>query len=210
MPQLLDVTVPLSSGVPTFPGDPRYEMERVLQISDGHPCNVARLSMGSHAGTHVDAPFHFLSEGATVEELPLDVLMGPARVLEILASHAIERSDLERIDLRGDVRVLFKTRNSGQLRNPAFQEDFVYLTEAAARYLVEVGVRLVGIDYLSVEKFGSTDFPVHHVLLRAGVIIVEGLDLSDAAAGEYDMACLPLRLVGADGAPARVVLRGRP
>lgn len=210
MPQLLDVTVPLSSGVPTFPGDPRYHMERVLQISTGHPCNVARLSMGSHAGTHVDAPFHFLPEGATVEQLPLEVLMGRARVLEILVADAIDRRDLERIDLRGDVRVLFKTRNSGQLQKAAFQEDFVHLTEAAARYLVEVGILLVGIDYLSVEKFGSTDFPVHHVLLGAGVVIVEGLDLSAAEPGEYDMACLPLRLVGADGAPARVVLRSFP
>jgi arylformamidase len=207
MAKLIDATVPLSSGVPTFPGDPRYQMTFAHRISEGKPYNVAHIDLGVHSGTHVDAPFHFLAEGATVEQLPLEILMGPARVLEIPVPDAIDRFDLERVDLRGTVRLLFKTRNSGTLRRPDFREDFVHLTESAARHLVEVGVMLVGIDYLSVEKFGSTDFPVHHVLLGAGVVIVEGLDLSDAEPGEYDMACLPLRLVGADGAPARVVLR---
>ena len=208
MAKLIDVTVPLSPGVPTFPGDPRYAMEFAHKMSDGKPYNVAHLHMGAHSGTHVDAPFHFLANGATVEQLSLDILMGPARVLEIPVPDAIDRFDLEKFDLRGTVRLLFKTRNSGTLRTPEFREDFVHLTEGAARYLVAAGVMLVGIDYLSVEKFGSTDFPVHHVLLSAGVVIVEGLDLSQVDPGVYEMACLPLRLVGADGAPARVVLRG--
>ena len=208
MAKLIDATVPLSASVPTFPGDPRYQMTFAHKMSDGQPYNVAHLDLGAHAGTHVDAPFHFLAGGATVEQLPLEILMGPARVLEIPVPDAIDRFDLEKFDLRGAVRLLFKTRNSGTLRRPEFREDFVHLTESAARYLVEAGVMLVGIDYLSVEKFGSTDFPVHHVLLGAGVVIVEGLDLSEAATGDYDMACLPLCLVGADAAPARVVLRG--
>lgn len=207
MAKLIDVTVPLSSGVPTFPGDPRYAMEFAHKMSEGKPYNVAHVNMGAHAGTHVDAPFHFLADGKTVEQLPLEILMGPARVLEIPVPDAIDRFDLEKFDLRGAVRLLFKTRNSGTLRQSDFREDFVHLTESAARYLVSAGVMLVGIDYLSVEKFGSTDFPVHHVLLGAGVVIVEGLDLSEAEPGDYDLTCLPLRLVGADGAPARVVLR---
>ena len=207
MAKLIDVTVPLSSSVPTFPGDPRYAMDFAHKMSEGKPYNVAHLNLGAHAGTHVDAPFHFLADGKTVEQLPLDVLMGPARVVAVPERPAIDRSDLASLDLRGVERVLFKTRNSGQLLRPDFREDFVFLTKAAAEYLVDAGVRLVGIDYLSVEQFGSTDFPVHHVLLGAGVVIVEGLDLSEAAPGDYDLTCLPLRLVGADGAPARVVLR---
>lgn len=210
MTRIFDVTVPLSSMVPTFPGDPRFHMEFTHKIADGQPYNVARITMGAHSGTHVDAPYHFLADGATVEQLPLEILMGKARVVEISAREKIERSDLETLDLRDDLRVLIKTRMSGQLRVAHFQEDFVYLTPDAATYLVQAGIKLVGIDYLSVEQFGSHDFAAHHALLGAGVVIIEGLDLSQVEPGEYEMACLPLRLVGADGSPARVVLRTRP
>jgi arylformamidase len=210
MAKLIDVTVPLSAGVPTFPGDPRYAMEFVHKMSEGKPYNVAHLSLGAHSGTHVDAPYHFLAHGATVEQLPLPVLMGRARVVAVSARQGITREELAEVVQPDDVRILLKTRNSGRLLTDAFMEDFVHLTAGAAEYLVHAGVKLVGIDYLSVEKFGSTDFPVHHTLLGAGVVIVEGLDLTDAEPGEYDMACLPLRLVGADGSPARVVLRTRP
>lgn len=209
MNKIYDVTVPLSPEVPTFPGDPRFFMEFTHKIADGEPYNVARITLGAHAGTHVDAPYHFLADGATVEQLPLEVLMGKARVVEISKRDKIERADLEALDLRDDIRVLLKTRMSGQLRVSAFQEDFVYLTPDAASYLAQAGIKLVGIDYLSVEKFGSHDFAAHHALLGAGVVIIEGLDLSAVEAGEYDMTCLPLRIVGADGSPARVVLRTR-
>ncbi len=210
MTRIFDVTVPLSSSVPTFPGDPRFHMEFTHKIEDGQPYNVARITMGAHSGTHVDAPYHFLADGATVEQLPLEILLGKARVVEISAREKIERSDLEALDLRDDLRVLIKTRMSGQLRLPHFQEDFVYLTPDAATYLVQAGIKLVGIDYLSVEQFGSHDFASHHALLGAGVVIIEGLDLSQVEPGEYEMACLPLRIAGADGSPARVVLRTRP
>jgi arylformamidase len=206
VPKIIDATVPLSAEVPTFPGDPRFQMEFSHRIDRGEPYNVAKLTLGAHSGTHVDAPYHFLADGSTVERLPLDVLLGRALVVEVGAASRVDRTDLERIALDGEQRLLLKTRMSGQLRRPEFQEDFVYLTAEAARYLVERGVRLVGIDYLSVEQFGSKDFGAHHALLRAGVVIVEGLDLSEAAAGHYQMACLPLRIVGADGSPARVVL----
>ena len=210
MARYFDVTVPLSAAVPTFPGDPRFHMEFTHRIADGQPYNVARITLGAHSGTHVDAPYHFLADGNTVESLPLEILMGKCRVVEVRAREKIERHALEALDMRDDLRVLLKTRMSGQLRVREFQEDFVYLTPDAAQYLVQAGIKLVGIDYLSVEKFGSEDFAAHHALLGAGVVIIEGLDLSDVEPGEYDMTCLPLRIVGADGSPARVVLRSRP
>jgi arylformamidase len=209
MPKIHDVTVPLTPDLPTFPGDPPFAVTFTHRIADGQPYNVARIALGSHSGTHVDAPYHFLADGATVEQLPLEILIGKCRVVELSVREKVERAHLEALNLRDDLRVLLKTRMSGQLRQAAFQEDFVYLTEDAATYLVQVGIKLVGIDYLSIEKFGSTDFPAHHVLLQAGVVIVEGLDFSEVEPGEYDMTCLPLRIPGADGSPARVILRSR-
>jgi arylformamidase len=209
MAKIYDVTVPLSTEVPTFPGDPPFEVTFTHRIADGQPYNVSRITLGAHTGTHVDAPYHFLADGPTVEQLPLEILLGKCRVVEIRVREKIQRSDLEALGLRDDLRVLLKTRMSGQLQKRAFQDDFVYLTEDAATYLAQVGIKLVGIDYLSIEKFGSTDYPAHHALLGAGVVIVEGLDLSEVEAGDYDMTCLPLRIVGLDGSPARVILRTR-
>jgi arylformamidase len=207
--RIIDVTVPLSADVPVYPGDTRFQMEFTHRIGDGQPYNATRLTLGTHSGTHVDAPYHFLADGRTVDQLPLEILIGKARVAFVAARDKIERDDLEALNLRDDIRVLLKTRMSGQLRVAEFQEDFVYLTPDAATYLVQAGIKLVGIDYLSVEKFQSRDFAAHHALLGAGVVVVEGLDLSAAEPGEYDMTCLPLRIAGADGSPARVVLRTR-
>ena len=209
MPRIYDVTVPLSAALPTFPGDPRFEMEFAHRIADGKPYNVAYLKMGAHAGTHVDAPYHFLEDGMTVDRLPLDVLMGPARVVAVESRDRIRREDVEGLGPLRATRVLFKTRNSGLLRQPVFHDDFVALDPGAAELLVTAGVKLVGVDYLSVEAFGSKDFAAHHALLGAGVVIVEGLDLSEVAPGDYDLACLPLRIEGADGSPARAVLTSR-
>ncbi len=209
MAKIYDITVPLSSEVPTYPGDPPFEVTFTHKIADGQPFNVSRITLGAHSGTHVDAPYHFLADGATVEQLPLEMLLGKCRVVELMTREKVQRSDLEALDLRDDLRVLLKTRMSGQLRQPVFQEDFVYLTEDAATYLAQVGIKLVGIDYLSIDKFGSTDYPAHRALLETGVVIIEGLDLSEVEPGEYDMICLPLRIVGLDGSPARVILRTR-
>ena len=203
------MTVPLSAELPTYPGRPPFRVDVTHRIADGQPYNVARIALGTHTGTHVDAPYHFLADGrhrgraAPGDPARQGPRGGAAR------PRPVERADLEALDLRDDLRVLLKTRMSGQLRQQAFQEDFVYLTEDAATYLVQVGIKLVGIDYLSVEKFGSSDYPAHHALLEAGVVIVEGLDLSEVEPGEYDMICLPLRIAGADGSPARVILRPR-
>lgn len=209
MARILDVTVPLSAEVLVYPGDPAFSLEPTHEIAKGAPYNLARLSLGTQTGTHVDAPYHFMADGATVDQLPLEILLGKARVVELMARERVDRPDLEALDLRDDLRLLFKTRMSGQMLRPQFQEEHVYFTEDAATYLVQAGIKLVGIDYLSFEKPGSLEFPAHHALLQAGVVIVEGLDLSEAEAGEYDLVCLPLRVVGADGAPARVLLRSR-
>jgi arylformamidase len=208
MPRAYDVTVPLTPSLPAYPGDPRFEIE--VQPHEGAaPYVVSRLTLSSHTGTHVDAPTHFHGDRPSVDQLPVEILLGKARVVELTARERIERADLETEDLRDDLRVLLKTRMSGQLLKSAFQEDHVYLSREAALYLAQAGIKLVGFDYLSIDRYGATDFPAHRALLDAGVVLVEGLDLSEVPPGEYDFFCLPLRLVGGDGAPARVVLRAR-
>jgi arylformamidase len=208
MPSVYDVTVPLTPGLPVYPGDPPFQIEPIHP--DGPtPFRLSRMSLGTHTGTHVDAPAHLVPAGATVDALPPEILIGKARVVEILARERIERLDLEAQDLRDDLRILLKTRMSGQMLKPGFQEDHLYLSGDAAAYLAQAGLKLVGFDYISVDRYGAADFPAHHALLEAGVVIVEGLDLSEVEPGEYDMTCLPLRVAGGDGAPARVILRSR-
>ncbi len=209
MSKIIDVTIPLSVQIPVYPGDPHFVRDLVERIDAGGACNVSRLHMSAHTGTHVDAPYHFLADGGTVDKLPLEIMMGKARVVFVAAAQRIERSDLEPCDLRDDLRLLIKTRNSGLLRHPDFQEDYVHLSPDAATYLVQAGIKLVGFDYLSIDPHPSPDHAAHHVLLEAGVVLVEGLDLSAVEPGEYEMVCLPLRVEGGDGAPARVVLRPR-
>jgi arylformamidase len=203
MPRIHDVTIPLAAGMPAYPGDPHFVLAEV-QVGEGLPYRLSRLELSTHTGTHVDAPAHFVEGGATVDRLPLEILLGKTRVVELPARERIERSDL-----RDDLRVLLRTRMSGLLARSAYDEDHVYLSGDAAVYLAQAGIKLVGFDYLSIDRFGSTEYPAHQALLGAGVVVVEGLDLSEVEPGEYEMACLPLRVAGADGAPARVVLRAR-
>jgi arylformamidase len=209
MTRTIDITIPLSPRLPAYPGDPPFEMTPTHRLADGAPYNLSRLSFGTHCGTHVDAPYHFEPDGATVDQLPLDILMGRVKVVELPVRERINRSELATLDLHDEIRVLFKTRMSGQHQKPEFQENFVYLTPEAADHLVAAGIKLVGIDSPSVEQFGREDFATHRALLRAGVVIVEALDLSNVSAGLYDLTCLPLLVAGADGAPARAVLRTR-
>jgi arylformamidase len=208
MPSTYDVTVPLAPGLPVYPGDPPFEIESVQRLGAA-PYNLSRMSLATHTGTHVDAPAHFLHGGATIDLLPPEILIGKARVIEILSRERVERADLEAQDLRDDLRILLKTRMSGQMLKPTFQEDHLYISRDAATYVAQAGLKLVGFDYLSVDRYGAADFPAHHALLEAGVVIVEGLDLSEVEPGEYEMTCLPLRVAGGDGAPARVILRSR-
>ena len=206
MARFIDVSVPLKTGMPTFPGNPDFELHAVKRIAEGGSSNVSRLVLGTHTGTHVDAPRHFFDNAATVDALALDLLIGRARVVEITKRGGITREDLAAANLREDLRVLLKTPNSAFWNEPAFRQDFTYLDESAASYLVEQGVKVIGIDYLSVEQFKKPGAPAHRALLSRNAIIIEGLNLSDAAPGMYEMYCLPLR-IAADGAPARVVLK---
>lgn len=208
-----DITVPVAPGVtPTYPGDPGIEFEAWASITRGDPANVTMLHLGAHTGTHVDAPSHFIEGAPGLASLPLDALVGAARVVEIPPdAEAVGEEHVGPGALGGAARVLFKTRNSAFWEDPRgrFREDFAYITPGAARSLAGAGVRLVGFDYLSVEKFGSEDFATHLALLSAGVVIVEGLDLRAVGAGLYELICLPLKLAAGsgDGAPARALLR---
>jgi arylformamidase len=206
-PRLLDVSVPLAVGMVTYPGNPEFELQAVKRMSEGASSNVSKLVLGTHTGTHVDAPRHFFDNGVAVESLPLDLLIGRARVIQIHRRGAITREDLAEAGLREDLRVLLKTQNSAFWRDQAFRQEFTHLGESGARYLVEQGVKVVGIDSLSVEQFKKPGAPAHRALLSEGVIIIEGLNLADAEAGMYEMYCLPLPVRGGDGAPARVVLK---
>jgi len=163
--------------------------------------------MSAHSGTHVDAPRHFFDNGPGVEALALDILMGRVRVIQVTSRTGISADDLAKEDLSEDVRILIKTRNSQLWGTTEFRTDYVGVTESGARHLVAHGIKLVGVDYLSVEPFKTPGAPSHHVLLVAGTIVLEGLNLRDVEPGIYDLCCLPLRVVGSDGAPARVVLR---
>lgn len=205
--KIYDVTIPLSPSMHVYPGDPAVSIEQTHRIADGDAANVSRLNFGTHTGTHVDAPRHFIDGAMTVDDIPLDLLLGPARVVEVTDA-VITAAVLAEIELAGASRVLFKTRNSYLWAGAEFAKEFVYLTKDAAERLVELGVRVVGIDYLSVEKYDFEKPDAHHALLGAGAIIIEGLNLADVEPGDYELLCLPLKVAGGDGAPARVVLRG--
>jgi arylformamidase len=195
--EIIDISIPIQSGMVTYPGDPEVRLERVESIADGESANISKLDFGVHTGTHVDAPVHFIDGAAGADQLPLEVLNGPCEVV------TVEKLDARAAEsVRGGVeRVLFRTPNSELWARDSFPDRFERFDGAAAEVLVERGVRLVGVDYLSVG-----DHDAHRVLLAAGVVALEGLDLRGVEAGPYELRCLPLRLVGADGAPARAVL----
>ena len=205
--KLYDASIPIRKGMVTFPGDPPFRMEPCFQREKGDPFDLALISMGTHLGTHVDPPAHYLDGGATVDEIPLNTLVGPGIVLDMRGVSQIDRHSLEDTPLGDHVRVLLKTDNGSLLLDPSFHEDYVHLTEDGASYLVEKGVSLVGIDYLSIERYQNPDAPVHRALLQAGVLIVEGVHLLEIPPGPYEIFCLPICIKGADGAPARVLLR---
>ena len=204
-----DISLTVTPKLPTWPGDPKVELERVEKIEDGANANVSRLAIGVHTGTHVDAPFHFLSDGTSIETLPLDVLIGAVQVVDLGDSvDLITAEVLKSADLIHEVtRVLFKTRNSQfWARGEAeFQTGFVGISADGAEFLVKQGIQLVGIDYLSIAPFKQSK-PTHQILLNAKIVVLEGVNLSQVKAGVYQLVCLPLKLGGSDGAPARTVL----
>jgi arylformamidase len=210
--QIYDISVEINPSLPIWPGDPAFGLERVSKIEDGANANVSRVTMGVHTGTHIDAPFHFLPEGNTVEGVALEKLIGPARVVSVPEDvQTIDSGMLQRLGLEeGVTRLLLKTRNSrfwGEPQ-PVFHTDFVGVSADGAEYLVSRGIQLIGIDYLSIAPYKKSR-PTHEILLRNGTVIIEGLNLSAVPAGDYDLYCLPLKLTGSDGGPARAVLLGR-
>lgn len=208
-PRIYDISMPVRTGGLVYPNNPPISITAVQSISAGATANVSRIDLGSHTGTHVDAPKHFLDDGAGVDALPLDVLMGPARLIAFGdAVLAVGEAELRAHDLTGVRRLLIRTRNSAWLASGSteFHPEFTHLAPDGAAYLVSIGVRLVGVDYLSVEQFHSPHHRTHRTLLENGVVIVEGMLLSEPPPGDYDLRCLPLLLAGLDGAPARAVL----
>jgi arylformamidase len=207
---LIDITVPISASTPIYDGDPAAGIESVKRIADGNSANVSRLWFGAHTGTHVDAPNHFIDGTRRVEDLDLGKLVGHCRVVALAKDVEVIRPE-HVTGLEGTHRVLFKTRNSDFWSEPekGFRRDFTHLSVEAAELLIGGGIELVGIDYLSIEKFRSPDHAVHIALLKSEAVILEGLDLRQVVPGEYELICLPLKYVGGegDGAPARVVLR---
>lgn len=203
----IDVTRPIVEGMPNWPGDPEPSIVQFASIGEESFCNTSKVSMCVHTGTHMDAPLHFIDGAASMDSLPLDAVIGPVRVVEIMDPVAVRTAELP-ADLAEGERILFKTRNSTQLwAKPGFQRDFVYISHAAAQVLAAREVRTVGIDYLSIGGFHSDMQETHLALLGAGIWVIEGLDLSQIEPGRYEMVCLPLKLAGVEGSPARVVLR---
>jgi arylformamidase len=204
-----DISVPISKSIPVWPGDPKAVVERVSRIEDGANANVSRLDIGCHTGTHVDAPFHFLPGGATIETLSLDKLIGPVQVVRIPDDFSIITADLIRsCDIKPETkRILFKTYSSTfwEKYGSQFRTEFVGIDESGAKELVGMGIQLVGTDYLSVSPFKQSR-PTHEAFLKASVVLLEGIDLTQVEAGDYTLICLPVKIQGADGAPARAVL----
>jgi len=205
--KLIDVSVPLEPSLASYPGNVPFTLEANKRIARGDSSNVSAVHMSAHSGTHVDAPRHFFDEGPGTEALALEMLIGRTRVIELRTRGGITADDLKPVDLAEDVRLLIKTTNSRLWGDSTFHTEYVGITESAARHLVEHGIKVLGVDYLSVEVFKTPGAPAHHLLLGGGTIVIEGLNLRDVDPGIYEMYCLPLRIVGCDGAPARVVLR---
>ena len=204
----IDVSVPLKSGMVHWPDNPSVVIERMLDINRGDAANVSKMSLGSHTGTHMDAPIHFLPHGIGIDQMPLTATMGHARVIEIGDPESIKPGELVAHAIQRGERILFKTLNSQRCwHTNEFVEDFVYISHEAAQYLATAGVQTVGVDYLSVGGFKVDGPETHRALLEAGIWIIEGLDLAQAQPGIYDLVCLPLRIVGGDGAPARAIIR---
>lgn len=206
---LIDISVPLRQPMPTYPGDAPFELIPVARIAEGALANGSRLQIGTHSGTHIDAPWHFNDSGKRIHEIPLARLIGYAYVADLRGHAHITADVLENAAIPPTTtRLLLKTDNSVRwTHETAFNENHVALTPDAAEWLVRRAIDLVGVDYLSVERYGAPRPEVHHILCGAGKIIIEGLNLSGVETGEYELICMPLLIEGADGAPARVALR---
>ncbi len=205
---IYDISLPISESIAVWPGDPPVKIKQTSHIAKGDNSTVSHLSLGAHTGTHVDAPAHFIQDGNSVDTLDLNILIGQALVIEALNIEIISADVLESLDIpNGCERILFHTQNSDlwEKEYSKFNTQYVGISEDGAKWLVSHGIRLVGIDYLSIAPFKKSK-PTHRALLAAGIVVVEGLDLRGIQPDIYQMVCLPLRIVGIDGAPARAIL----
>jgi len=209
---IYDISLTLSSNLVSWPGEDAFQLSKIHAISNGDNCNVTELHMSTHQGTHIDSPYHFLNNGATSEDLLIENLIGLCVIIDVAESDIINKAHVDNYDYSKYKRVIFKTKNSILWKNDTkeFDKNFVSLSLEAAQYLYDQGVVLIGIDYLSIEKFSSLTHDVHKLLLGNNIIILEGLNLSDICEGYYELICLPIKLAGSDGSPARAVLRRLP
>ena len=209
MKSYIDVTVPFEDGMMCFPTDPQCSIKPHWSIKNGDLVNLSVLDFGSHTGTHIDAPNHFVDSGKTVDQLDIRCFIGKAKVFDFSGKErCIDIGDVEGLNIgKGDI-VLFKTTNSALMRAQIFREDFVYITPAAARWLADKKIATLGFDFLSVEEFGGGEgYGAHYALLGAGIVIIEGLDLTGIKAGEYEIISLPMLIKGGNGSPIRVLLK---
>ena len=217
----IDISVEMRDGMVHWPGDPECKVSLFVKLGDpipGQPgktipCNLTQMSLSAHTGTHMDAPRHFIKDGRTMESMPLEAVVGPCRVIELKHKTAITVEELKPYKLKKGERVLFKTRNSTKswkmAKTSVFDEKFIYIPADTAQYLVDCGIMTVGVDYLSVGGYQKDGVECHQILLGAEVWIIEGLNLAKIEPGKYDLVCLPLKILGADGAPARAILKKR-
>ena len=204
----IDISVTIKSGMVHWPDNPEIKVGKMLDMERGDVCNVSTLSLGSHTGTHMDAPRHFFRDGKTLDRMPLEATIGPARVIEIKDREAVKVEEIRNARIKAGERILFKTRNSRQAwKTDEFDEDFVYISRDAAAFLARAKLMTVGIDYLSVGGFKKDGVETHHALLGAGIWVIEGLNLGKIKPGRYELCCLPIKVLDSDGAPARALLR---
>lgn len=204
----IDISATIKPGMVHWPDNPDIKVEKMLDMERGDVCNVSVLSLGSHTGTHMDAPLHFIRNGRSLDKMPLEATIGPCRVIEIKDREAVKVEEIQSARIKAGERILFKTRNSKKSwKSDAFDEEFVYISKEAAAYLAKAKVQTVGIDYLSVGGYRKDGIETHHALLGAGIWVIEGLQLGKIAPGRYELCCLPLKVLNSDGAPARALLR---
>lgn len=210
MKQWIDISFPYCEGMAIYPGNPSYERKIVKDVSQGDSATVSKITMGTHTGTHIDAPLHVIKNGKSVDQIPLERMNGQAKLLDLRGLKEITVESLKAENLCADDIVLMKTDNTERFQGTQVLSDYVTLTYKAAEHLVEIGVKMVGIDYMTIERPRGKRIDgksIHRILLGAGIVIAEGLDLHSVTAEEYELFCSPLCIKGADGAPARVMLR---
>lgn len=208
MTEWKDITMTISSNLVVWPGDPPLKVERIADMEKGHDSNLTRLNISAHSGTHMDAPLHFVKDAAGIDEIPLEVVMGEARIIEIRDDVSIKSSELKQYEIKEGERILLKTKNSDHdWSEKDFNENFVHLETEAAEFLAEKKIKLLGVDYLSISGYNKNETEVHQAILGAGIWAVEGLKLRDIEPGNYELICLPMKIKNSDGAPARVLVR---